>query len=65
VILIATDKELVKPYVDVIGVGGTGTGADTAIVARSTRTKEAFGGDRQRKLEIREILAMPLAKKWW
>lgn len=39
--------------------------ADTAIVARSTRTNEAFGGDRQRKLEIREIIAMPLAKKWW
>jgi len=65
VILIAADKDLGKPYVDVIGIGGTGTGADTAIVARSTRTNEAFGGDRQRKLEIREIIAMPLAKKWW
>lgn len=65
VILIATDKDLVKPYIDVISVGGTGTGSDTAIVARSTRTGEAFGDNRQRKLEIREIIAMPLTKIWW
>jgi len=65
VILIATDKDLVKPFADVVGVGGTGTGADTAIVARSTRTSEAFGDDREKKLEIREIIAMPLTKTWW
>jgi len=65
VILIATDKELTKPYKDVIGVAGTDRGSDTAIVARATSTKEIFNKDVEKKLEIREIIAMPLKKKWW
>jgi len=65
VILIAADKGLIKPYKDVIGVGGTGGGADTAMVARATSTKEIFSEDARKKLEIREIIAMPLKKKWW
>ncbi len=65
VILIAADKGQVPLYQDVIGVGGTGRGADTAIVARATTTEEAFSRDVTRKLEIREILAMPVRKKWW
>lgn len=65
VILIATDKGLIKPYEDVIGVGGTGRGADTAIVARSTTTKEFFSEDSSKKLEVREIIAMSLKKEWW
>ncbi|MBS7609022.1 hypothetical protein KEJ19_00420 [Candidatus Bathyarchaeota archaeon] len=65
VILIATDKGVIKPYEDVIGVAGSGEGSDTAIVARSTTTKEIFGKDPGKKLEIREIIAMPLKKKWW
>ncbi len=65
VILIAADKGLIKPYKDVIGVGGTGEGADTAVVARATRTKEIFSEDAKKKLEIREIIAIPLKKKWW
>jgi len=65
VILIATDKGLIKPYKDVIGVGGTGKGADTVIVARSTTSKEVFSGDSSKKLEVREIIAMTLKKKWW
>lgn len=65
VILIATEKGIIEPYKDVIGVAGTGEGSDTAIVARSTTTKEIFSGDPSKKLEVREILAMPLKKKWW
>jgi hypothetical protein len=65
VILIAADKGLVKPYEDVIGVGGSGEGADTAIVARATPTKEIFSSDKSKRLEVREIIAMPLKKKWW
>jgi len=65
VILIAADKGLIKPYRNVIGVAGTGGGADTAIVARATSTKEIFSEDAEKKLEIREIIAMPLKKKWW
>lgn len=65
VILIATDKQVIKPYEDVIGVAGSGEGSDTAIVARSTTTKEIFSEDPLKKLEVREIIAMPLKKKWW
>lgn len=65
VILIAADLGLIDLYRDVVGIGGTGTGADTALIVRSTLTKEIFSEDESRKLEIREILAMPLKKKWW
>ena len=65
VILIAADKGLIELYRDVIGVGGSGSGADTAIVAKATRTNEIFSRDRKKKLEVREVIAMPLKKKWW
>ena len=65
VILIAADKGEINLYEDVIGVGGTGSGADTAIIARATTSKEIFAGDASKKLEIREIVAMPLKKHWW
>jgi hypothetical protein len=65
VILIAADKKAIEPYKDVIGVAGTGEGSDTAIVARSTTTNEIFSEDPRKKLEVREVIAMPLKKKWW
>ena len=65
VILIAADKGEISLYEDVIGVGGTGRGADTAIIARATTSKEIFTENERKKLEIREILAMPLKKHWW
>ena len=65
VILIAADKGLITLYEDVIGVGGTGMGADTAVIARATRTEEVHHKDESKRLEIREVLAMPLKKKWW
>ena len=65
VILIATEKGEIKPYEDVISVAGTGSGSDTVIVARATTSKEIFSSDKGKKLEIREVLAMPLKKHWW
>ncbi|MCS7132581.1 MAG: hypothetical protein NZ918_02520 [Aigarchaeota archaeon] len=65
VILIAVDKEVIKPGQDVIGVGGTGRGADTAIVAKATATKDILSDNIGDRLEIREIIAMPVKKKWW
>ena len=65
VILIAADKSEINLYEDVVGVGGTGRGADTAIIARATTSKEIFTDDAKKKLEIREVLAMPLEKHWW
>lgn len=65
VILIAVDEGVVKPKQEVIGVGGTERGADTAIVAKASSSKEMLGPEIGRRLEIREIIAMPLRKKWW
>jgi len=63
VVFMATEKGLVKPNDDVIGVAGSGTGSDTAIVTKATN--DAFGEDENRKLEVREIIAMPLKKMWY
>lgn len=65
IILIATDKGELHLYEDIISVGGTARGADTAIIARATPTKELFVKDDVKRFEIREVLAMPLKKKWW
>ena len=65
VILIAADKGEINLYEDVVGIGGTGRGADTAIIARATTSKEIFSDDTEKKVEIRELLAMPLKKHWW
>jgi len=62
-ILIAIDRDLIDLSKAVVGVGGSGSGADTALVARLTRTAEIFAGDQSKKLEVREILALPLEKK--
>jgi hypothetical protein len=51
-----------KPYSKVIAVGGTGEGADTAIVARTSSQSEAFGRDPRKRLSVHEILAMPIEK---
>jgi len=63
--LIATDKGVLDPYKDCISVGGTGDGADTAIICRATSLRQMFGKDMDRRLEVREIIAMPKKKKWW
>jgi hypothetical protein len=65
VMLIATERGLVKPYTDVIAVAGSGGGSDTALVVRTTKVKEMLGEDHNKKLEVREVIAMPLKKKWW
>ncbi len=65
VVLSAVDCGALEPFKDVIGVGGSGTGADTAIVLRSTYPGTVFSKDKEKRLEIREILTMPLLKKWW
>lgn len=65
VVIIATEFGLIEPFKYVIGVGGSGRGADTAIVLRSTYAGTVFSKDKNKRLEIREIIAMPLNKKWW
>lgn len=64
VVLTAVALGVLEPYKYVIGVGGSSSGADTAIVLRATYPGTVFSQDKQKKLEIREILAMPLDKQW-
>jgi hypothetical protein len=64
-VLIAVDKGVLKPHKDCIAVAGTREGADTAIICKATSLKQMFGKDVDKRLEIREIIAMPKRKKWW
>jgi len=50
---------------DVIAVGGTNRGADTAIVVKAASTRGWIGPDPNERLEIKEIIALPLLKRWW
>jgi hypothetical protein len=65
VALTAVSCGYVTPYEDVIGVGGSSKGADTAIILRATYPASLFDKDPEKRLEIREIIAMPVSKKWW
>ncbi|MEM2961196.1 MAG: hypothetical protein QXU67_06290 [Candidatus Bathyarchaeia archaeon] len=59
----AVEVAKVKPYSEVISIGGTGEGADTAIVTKVSPQSEAFGGAPKKRLSIHEIIAMPI-EKW-
>jgi hypothetical protein len=59
VALIATASGFIEPFQDVVAVGGTSRGADTAIVVRATFPNHAFSQDDAKRLQIREILCKP------
>lgn len=59
VVLMAVASGLLEPYQYVIGVGGTVRGADTAAVIKATYPAMVFSKDAKKRLEIREIIAMP------
>jgi hypothetical protein len=61
--LAAVEIKKVEPYTRVIAVGGTGEGADTAIIIRLAPQKDAFGKDPDKRLIVEEILAIPI-NKW-
>ena len=62
VVLTAVACGVLEPYQDVIGVGGTSRGADTALVLRATYPATVLSKDPSKTLEIREIIAMPRNK---
>lgn len=64
-VLVATDSGIVPPYVNVVSIAGTGNGADTAILARSTFSACMFSRDFNKRFQVLEILAMPRNKKWY
>jgi len=65
VVLTAVASGYVEPYQDVIGVGGSGNGADSAAIMRATYPAMIFSKDTNKRLEIREVIAIPRNKKWW
>jgi hypothetical protein len=52
--LMATDAGLVRTDEDIIVIGGTSRGADTAVVLRPVNSEDFFD------LKVREILCKPL-----
>lgn len=64
VILISVDEGLVREGELVIGIGGTDKGADTAIIAKAASSEGMIRPDSDKRLEVREIIAMPVSKKW-
>ena len=65
VALISVERGVVNPGEEVIAIDGTDKGADTAILVKATSFKDMIGPDPNKRLEIREIIALPMAKKWW
>jgi hypothetical protein len=63
VVLTAVSSGYVEPYEDVIGVGGTGGGADTAIVMKASYAIRMFSENQEHRPEVKEIIAMPLKKR--
>jgi hypothetical protein len=59
-VLIAVACGFLEPFQDVIAVGGTSRGADTAIVMRATYPNHVFSTDDAKRLKIRELLCKPL-----
>lgn len=62
VVLTAVACGVLEPYLDVIGIGGTSRGADTALILRATYPAMVFSKDINKRLEIREVIAMPRYK---
>lgn len=64
-VLMATDAGFVPSSIGVISIAGTGSGADTAIVAKSAYSPCMFSHDAEKRFQILEILAMPRMKTWY
>lgn len=56
VVFIAVASGFVEPFQDVIAIGGTSRGADTAIVMNATYPNHAFSKDPEKRMRIKEIL---------
>lgn len=60
VVLLAVASGFIEPYQDVIAIGGTSRGADTAIVMNATFPNHFFSTDPKKRLQIKEILCKPI-----
>lgn len=64
VMFMAVWAGVLPPGENVIAIGGTNGGADTAIVARSAFQENFFAREVSKRPMVREILAMPIEKTW-
>jgi len=64
VVFTAVEVGLVKEGEKVLSIAGTGTGADSAIVMKASKFKDAVGIDPEKRLKVYEVLAMPKETKW-
>lgn len=55
----------VRPNEEVIAVAGYGEGTDTAVIVKTCFPENLFSSDVKKRLEIKEISAMPRKKKYW
>jgi hypothetical protein len=60
VVFLAVASGFIPPYQNVIAIGGTSRGADTAIVMNATFPNHAFSTDPNKRMHIYEILCKPL-----
>ncbi len=65
VAMVAVDMELIKAGQEIISIAGTGSGADTSVLIKASSTKDMLGSEIANRLEVKEIIAMPMEKKWW
>lgn len=65
VMFMAVQGGFVQPNKEVIAVAGYGGGADTAVIVKTCFPENLFSSNVEKRLEVREIVAMPRKKKYW
>jgi len=65
VMFMAVQGGYVEPNKEVIAVAGYGGGADTAVIVKTCFPENLFSSDVEKRLEVREIIAMARKKKYW
>ena len=63
--LMATNVGALQAGERVIAVGGTASGADTAIVMKAAYSLDVFSSEPERRPDLLEFICTPLPKKWW
>jgi hypothetical protein len=63
-VFMAVEAGVVEVGEKVVSIAGTGWGADSAIVMKGSKFKEAVGERPDKRLKIEEILAMPKKTEW-
>jgi hypothetical protein len=63
-VFMAAEAAAIRIGERVISIAGTGTGADTGIVMKTSRFEDAVAADPKKRMKIQEILAMPKETTW-